>query len=113
MSGFKRAYRPNKQPRGVTRLGPTQINLLEMLEEHGAWSPRCGWSWDGEGRTQKRLDRLVEREMVVQRRHVDFDGNTGDVLWYAIATELDGKTARMVCLLVAALLAISTGGENS
>lgn len=88
------------------RLGAVQRQILESLDQFGMWKPGCGWVYDNESGTRRRLDRLVERRLVLQRRAVDFDGNPGDVLWYTIATPLDEKTARLVCLLVKALLAV-------
>jgi hypothetical protein len=88
------------------RLGSTQKTLLDSLEQHGLWKPGCGWVYDNESGTRRRLDALVNKHLVVARRYVDFDGTVGDVLWYAPATPLDQKTARMVCWLVRALLTV-------
>lgn len=52
-------------PQRKTRaLGETQKDILRSLREHKRWYPNCGWVWDGDKSTARRLDVLVERGLV-------------------------------------------------
>lgn len=52
-------------------LGSIQRDLLISLGEHGGWHARSGWVWDTVRGTQRRLDALVKRGLVVR----DDEGN--------------------------------------
>ncbi len=59
--------------RGVTRkLGEVQQNVLDGLKRHRWWSEtKCGWNYDGVGRTRKIMDSLVRAGVAT----VDIDEN--------------------------------------
>ena len=46
---------------GSRPLGDRQQAVLRALQQHGSWSERCGWAWDGEAVTMAILDSLVAR----------------------------------------------------
>lgn len=48
----------------VRKLGSIQVSLLNSLVEHGGWHQTCGWVWDTQSGTERRLDILVKRKLV-------------------------------------------------
>lgn len=46
-------------------LGKTQEDVLRALRSHGSWSRGCGWCWDTRSGTERVLDSLVRRGLVV------------------------------------------------
>lgn len=57
------------RPKDPTNLGSTQKSILQALREHGSWHNRgfgCGWVWDSRSGTQKVLESLVRRGLVVK-----------------------------------------------
>ena len=50
---------------GVTRVGVTQANILNSLYDHKSWSRSAGWNWTSTGETQRHMERLEARGLVV------------------------------------------------
>lgn len=50
-------------------LGRVQFEVLRALVRHKYWYPHCGWLWGTPSGTQRILDSLVQRGLVVR------DGN--------------------------------------
>lgn len=60
-------------------LGPTQASVLASLRNHGYWHVTCGWVWSGPARTQRILDGLVKRGLVVVKEEPWGHHSTRDV----------------------------------
>lgn len=48
-------------------LGEVQRDVLRSLKEHKHWYPNCGWMWDGNASTERRLQPLVARGLVTKK----------------------------------------------
>jgi hypothetical protein len=47
-------------------LGETQKIVLSVLRDRGSWHRNAGWHWNGPARTEKLLETLVKRGLVVR-----------------------------------------------
>lgn len=50
----------------MTPLGREQLGVLKSLRDHGRWSRGCGWIWSTHGKTERILDSLVKRGLVIK-----------------------------------------------
>ncbi len=50
----------------MRKLGEIQRSVLDSLQRHGSWHPRCGWVWDNYSGTIRILESLVKRGLVVK-----------------------------------------------
>jgi hypothetical protein len=47
-------------------LGKNQKGVLQSLRDHGSWHTGAGWYWDTFANTERILDSLVKRGLVVR-----------------------------------------------
>lgn len=57
------------------RLGSRQEAVYRLLCKRGLWYPGCGWYWGGQAETQRVLEGLVRRGMVLKTHEHLFDGD--------------------------------------
>ena len=50
----------------MRRLGDDQRGVLMCFPSHGHWYWGCGWTWDGNGKTERILESLVRRGLVAK-----------------------------------------------
>lgn len=51
----------------MRKLGTKQRDVLKALLGHGMWSRgRCGWVWDTQSGTEKIMESLVKRGLVIK-----------------------------------------------
>ena len=55
-------------------LGVNQRAMLGSLKDHKGWSRGCGWIWSTNGETEKILESLVKRGLVVKEATTTFRG---------------------------------------
>jgi hypothetical protein len=51
-------------------LGTIQVSMLAALKRHRSWYSGCGWLWDTVKGTERILDSLVRRGLVVRTQYL-------------------------------------------